>query len=182
VGFISALPTDLIAAFRATLEEVREADVIVHVRDIAHPETEEQRMDVMAVLKQLGIEGEASGHRIVEVWNKIDKLDPETRMAVTARAGRRSAGEIEAIAVSAMTGEGIDALRAALAHGVTADHKPVEIVLGPEEGALIAWVYEHGLIQAREDRQDGTVHLRALLDDVSRARLLQKLGPERGRA
>jgi GTPase len=177
VGFISNLPTDLIAAFRATLEEVREADVILHVRDIAHPETEDQRKDVLAVLEQLGIEGETSGHTIIEIWNKIDKLDSEARAATCARAERsgRKAGESEAIALSAVTGEGIDRLRKALAVAVTAGHSRVELTLRPEEGALLAWVYDHGLIETREDCEDGSIRIRALLSPIERARLDQRL-------
>jgi len=171
VGFISDLPTDLIAAFRATLEEVLEADLILHVRDIAHPETDDQRQDVLSVLAQLGIEGETSGHRIIEIWNKIDRLPLDERQALLARAPRAGkTGVFEAIAVSAVTGEGTERLAAHLATAMTEAHQTIDLVLTPEEGALIAWIYDHGRVEAREDLEDGRVHLRAKLSDVELAR------------
>lgn len=169
VGFISALPTSLIAAFRATLEEVTQAEIILHVRDIAHPETEEQRADVMHVLAELGIEGETTGHRLIEVWNKIDVLSEEERTRLQARSARTPEG-IETVAVSARTGQGLDALRAALTGIVRANRQIVDVVLQPNEGALMAWVYSHGAVLAREDRDDGTVHLRAALNPTDLAR------------
>jgi GTPase len=178
VGFISDLPTDLIAAFRATLEEVLEADLILHVRDIAHPETEDQRRDVLAVLAQLGIEGETSGHRIVEIWNKIDLLPEPEREALIARAkraGTPGAEPFAALAVSAVTGQGLDPLRGRLAQLVTEDHRTVDLTLNPEEGALIAWIYDHGRVESRETLEDGRVHLIARLSDVALARLDRRL-------
>jgi len=108
VGFISNLPTQLVAAFRATLEEVLEADVILHVRDISHEDAEAQQRDVDAVLRQLGINPEA-GDRIIEVWNKIDRFTSDERANLQNIAARRPADH-SCFLVSAETGEGIDAL------------------------------------------------------------------------
>src|SRR5438045_4513148 len=114
VGFISNLPTQLVAAFRATLEEVLEAEIILHVRDISHEDAEAQERDVDAVLRQLGIDPDAgSGQRILEVWNKIDRFDPEERENLRNIAARRPP-ERPCFLVSAETGEGIDALLAAI--------------------------------------------------------------------
>ena len=112
VGFISNLPTQLVAAFRATLEEVLEADVILHVRDISHEDAEAQEHDVDAVLRQLGIDPDA-GERILEVWNKIDRFDPDERENLRNIAARRPP-ERPCFLVSAETGEGIDALLTAI--------------------------------------------------------------------
>src|SRR5207237_716336 len=114
VGFISNLPTQLVAAFRATLEEVLEADIILHVRDISHEDAEAQEADVEAVLRQLGIDPAAdSGQRIIEVWNKIDRFTPEERENLQNVAARRPA-EHPCFLVSAETGEGLEALLAAI--------------------------------------------------------------------
>jgi GTP-binding protein HflX len=168
VGFISDLPTDLVAAFRATLEEVLAAEVILHVRDIAHPEADDQRKDVVSVLGQLGIEAEDP--RVIEIWNKIDRLPADERAPLPARARR-----IGAYPVSAVTGEGLDALRTALAGAVTKQHRIIDLVLKPEEGALLAWIYDHGRVEAREDLEDGRVHLRAKLSDSALSRLDRRL-------
>lgn len=166
VGFIADLPTDLVAAFRATLEEVQEADLILHVRDISHPETEEQRGDVHAVLDSLGLTEPERQERVIEVWNKIDRLAPAMAAAVKARAARSA----HAVAVSALTGEGLDALKAAIARALSAKRETVDLVLGPEQGALLSWLYRRGTVLARETQADGSVHLRASLsrEDLSR--------------
>ena len=144
VGFISDLPHELVEAFRATLEEVRDADIILHVRDIAGPDSAAQDEDVRKVLTEIGV-GPDSGKRIVEVWNKIDQLDPEAREAVVGRAER-----VGAAAVSAVTGEGCDALLSQLTALV--DEGP-EIVFDLEasDGEALAWLYRHGRVVARED-------------------------------
>ncbi len=144
VGFISDLPHELVEAFRATLEEVRDADIILHVRDIAGPDSAAQDEDVRKVLAEIGV-GPDSGKRIVEVWNKIDRLDAEAREAVVGRAERAGAA-----AVSAVTGEGCDALLGQLTALV--DEGP-EIVFDLEasDGEALAWLYRHGRVVARED-------------------------------
>ncbi|HEX4182193.1 MAG TPA: GTPase HflX, partial [Caulobacteraceae bacterium] len=136
VGFISDLPHELVEAFRATLEEVEAADVIVHVRDIAGPDSDAQAEDVEAVLKQIGAT-EDSGHAVIEVWNKIDQLSPEDRGALKAKALRRSETHAPlAVPVSAVTGEGVEAFRATLEEVEAADvivH--VRDIAGPDSDA-----------------------------------------------
>ncbi len=156
VGFISDLPHELVAAFRATLEEVREADVILHVRDISASDSEAESEDVEAVLTELGL-GVDSGRKVLEAWNKIDRLAGEAREEVVARAA--CAG---AIAVSARTGEGCQALLARLAEQVD-DSSEVNLQLAASDGEALAWLYRHGRITAR-DEADGAVRLRARLD------------------
>jgi GTP-binding protein HflX len=138
------------------------------VRDIAHPEADDQRKDVVSVLGQLGIEAEDP--RVIEIWNKIDRLPADERAPLPARARR-----IGAYPVSAVTGEGLDALRTALAGAVTKQHRIIDLVLKPEEGALLAWIYDHGRVEAREDLEDGRVHLRAKLSDSALSRLDRRL-------
>jgi GTPase len=144
VGFISELPTTLVAAFRATLEEVVEADVILHVRDVASPEFQEQAADVTTVLGELGIE--PSDRRLLEVWTKIDRLAPDEREAVKARAAGQGA-----VAVSALTGEGLDDLLAALEKRLTEDRPTMTVGLTAAQLGAAPWLYENAEILARED-------------------------------
>ena len=156
VGFISDLPHELVEAFRATLDEVREADVVLHVRDIAGPQSGAQRADVVKVLAEIGIDAD-SGRRVVEVWNKIDLLDTDAREDVDERARRAGAA-----AVSAVTGDGLPSLRGALAALV--DEGPeVVLDLNPSDGEALAWLYRHARVTAREEGA-GAVSLRARLD------------------
>jgi GTP-binding protein HflX len=171
VGFISDLPTDLVAAFRATLEEVREAQLILHVRDISHPETEDQRQDVHAVLDSLGLSEPERQPRIIEVWNKIDRLDATAAAAVGARAERSES----AVAVSALTGVGLEALKSAIARKLTLGRETVDLVLAPDQGALMAWLYRRGTVLKRETNADGSVHLRASLSPEDLSRLDERL-------
>ena len=171
VGFISDLPHELVEAFRATLEEVKEADVILHVRDIASPETEAEAADVRTVLADLGI-GADSERRIVEVWNKIDLVDDEAREFLTQRAGRDRAG---AVALSAATGEGCERLLVRLSDLV--DEGPaLTIVLDNADGEGLAWLYRHGRVDGREEGEGGTVVLTARLDPAALSRF-EKLRP-----
>ena len=141
VGFISELPTQLVAAFRATLEEVTAADVILHVRDIAHPDSEAQRADVLAVLAELDIDPEADDSvPVIEVWNKVDTLDPESRERVLANAHRSDA----IVPVSALTGEAVDLLRRNVAEHLLADAQMHTVELPVTEGGSIAWLHQHG--------------------------------------
>lgn len=139
VGFVSELPTQLVAAFKATLEEVVSADLIVHVRDIAHPDSDAQRADVEGVLADLGVGDDILTPRI-EAWNKVDALDPEALDAVATDAARRH----DAVPISAMTGEGIDDLIAAISVRLTRGHRRYRIDLDPADGAGAAWLHAHG--------------------------------------
>jgi len=141
VGFVSDLPTQLVAAFRATLEEVTAADIILHVRDIAHPDSEAQRADVLAVLAEIGVSPDAGeGAPIIEVWNKLDALDPEAHEAVLANAAR----DPDVVAISALTGEGIDDLRRVVAERLLAGARVHSIELPASDGGAIAWLHQHG--------------------------------------
>ncbi|PZU08545.1 GTPase HflX [Sphingomonas sp.] len=154
VGFVSDLPTQLVAAFRATLEEVTAADLILHVRDIAHPDSDAQRADVLAVLGEIGVgpEAEIGGEGsdlpapILEVWNKLDALDPEERERLTTEAHRRE----DVAAISALTGEGIDALRRIVSDRLLAGAEIHRLTLPVADGAAIAWLHEHGEVLAQE--------------------------------
>jgi GTPase len=145
VGFISDLPTMLIAAFRATLEEVIEADVILHVRDVSHDDAEAQLQDVEKVLRQLGIDphSETSGKpALIEVWNKIDRLDADQKARLRNLAERRPA-EQRPVLVSAITGEGIDTLGAAIEARLAAGRVLLELVLEAADGAGVSWLHRH---------------------------------------
>jgi GTPase len=161
VGFISDLPHELVDAFRATLEEVQEADVVLHVRDIAGEESDAQAEDVGKVLEQLGA-GRDSGRAVVEVWNKIDLLPGDERDALLQRTRREGPGG-PVIAVSAATGEGCGHLLSFLAELVD-QGAPIEAHLGPEEGDALAWLYRHGRVIHREDDGEGGVHIAVRLD------------------
>jgi GTP-binding protein HflX len=168
VGFISDLPHELVEAFRATLDEVREADVILHVRDIAGPHSDAEARDVADVLGELDIDAD-SGRRVVEVWNKIDLLDPEARGGVEARVRR-----IGAVPLSAVTGEGLDELRARLTELVD-DGPELTFHLAASDGEALAWLYRHGRVTAREEEAGGTL-VRARLDPQALGRF-QRMRP-----
>jgi GTP-binding protein HflX len=148
VGFISDLPTELVAAFRATLEEVLAADLIVHVRDISHAETEAQARDVETILNSLGVD--AARPRI-EVWNKLDLLDPEAAAAAQARAER----DPGVFAISALTGDGLPALLAAVAGALRAARHEAHVHLGFGDGQRRAWLYQHDVVQDETQTDDG---------------------------
>lgn len=157
VGFISDLPTELVAAFRATLEEVLEADLILHVRDISHPETEEQAEDVAEILDSLGVDEDVA---LIEVWNKIDALSPETRAALR-RTDERTQG---VQAVSALTGEGLDDLVAAidtqLAEVLDEPRETATVTLPFSDGRRRAWLHDAGVVQREEAGENGlTFHV-----------------------
>lgn len=156
VGFISDLPTTLVAAFRATLEEVSEADLILHVRDIAAPYSQQQRSDVEEVLEELGVDTGQDSANIIEVWNKIDLLDAEGRQMLASNM-RRSRNA--PVMVSAATKEGLDELKAAIERFLSAGHILREFRIAASEGSLINWLYEHGDVRDRQDYQDGTIGL-----------------------
>ena len=157
VGFISDLPHELIESFRATLEEVQEADVILHVRDIANPDTHAQKRDVEKVLAELGVTPE-SGRKLVEVWNKADLLDPDARDEAEGSARR-----VGAMLVSSITGEGCEALLNKLAAMV--DETPeIDVQLSVNAGEALAWLYRHGRVVGRHEGGEGDLHLRVRLD------------------
>ena len=157
VGFISELPTQLVAAFRATLEEVLEADLILHVRDISHPDSEAQRQDVEAVLAELGI-AEERLEEVLEVWNKIDLLSEEDAAAARRRGSRP--GPQGPVAVSAVTKEGLPELRKAIETRLSAGEELLKIVVPAGDGQGLAWAYSHASVRARSDKADGSVELR----------------------
>ncbi|MFQ5773174.1 MAG: GTPase HflX [Kiloniellaceae bacterium] len=168
VGFISHLPTDLIAAFRATLEEVIEADLILHVRDVSHADTEAHRRDVQAVLEGLGL-GERIEEGMIEVLNKIDLLDEAARAALRARTGR----DRNQVLCSAVTGEGAPELLALIDRRLTKERRLVDLAVDLNDGAAIAWLYDHGqVVQRRDDRR--FAHLRISLDTASLARFRRR--------
>ena len=162
VGFISDLPTELVEAFRATLEEVAEADVILHVRDVAHPDSAAQRADVVGVLDGMVRDGaldEGWPRLMIEVLNKADLLGGTGE--VQAREG--------AVAVSAITGDGLDALREAIDRRISASMELLDYHLASSDGARLAWLYEHGEVLARDDSEDGMrVQVRLLPADRAR--------------
>jgi GTP-binding protein HflX len=152
VGFISDLPTTLVAAFRATLEEVISADAILHVRDIAHEDAAAQSRDVETVLGELGIA--STDPRLIEVWNKIDRLDSEARAQVTNLAERRPA-ENRPVMVSALGGEGIGALVTAIERRLGEGRQTLSLSIDPADGAGLAWLYRHSEVLTRDMSEDG---------------------------
>lgn len=163
VGFVSDLPTQLVAAFRATLEEVIEADLIVHVRDISHPDSDAQAKDVADVLSGLGLADEHKRVPMLTVWNKIDALAPEERAALEERAGE------DAVLVSALTGEGMQTLRERMALLLRANAHVHEFRLEAGDGRRLAWLHEHGEVIGRDSDGSG-LKLQVRLSEVDRAR------------
>ncbi len=161
VGFVSNLPTHLVAAFRATLEEVTEADVVIHVRDVAHPESAAQKADVEAILKDLGV-GEGATPRVIEALNKADLLTPAEIYELTGRTVKKT----EQVLISALKGSGIGDLLEAVDESLSARGQLHELVLAPAQGAALAWLYAHGQVVTRSDEADG-VHLQVKLDDAA---------------
>jgi len=170
VGFISELPHELVAAFRATLEEVAEADVILHVRDAAHPESAAQRADVLAVLEDMVADDTldpAWPERTIEVLNKADLLGGVANVPV--RNG--------SVAVSAMTGEGLDALRAAIDARIAAGMELADYAIAPQDGARLAWLYQHGEVIDRADGE-AAVRVKVRLLPADRARFENRAAGE----
>ena len=166
VGFVSNLPTHLVAAFRATLEEVIEADIVVHVRDISHPDTEFQRQDVIGVLTSLGVPDE-EGQTLIDVENKIDLLAPEAREQLETRVERHDA----LIPLSAVTGEGVQRLLERLDTLLARADQTVTVHVPYSDGALMAWLYDHGDVISRTDDDGGAAFQVRLSDqDVGKLR------------
>jgi GTPase len=170
VGFISDLPTMLVAAFRATLEDVVEADVLLHVRDLSHGETEEQAGDVQGVLRELGIDPE-DNKRIIEVWNKADLLseDEHQRLAATSE---RTEQATRPILISALTGEGIPTLLAAISDHLAAERVAYEVDVAPEDGQGFAWLHENTEILDRHLMENGHSVLKVRVTPGKEPRLL----------
>lgn len=173
VGFVSDLPTELVAAFRATLEEVTTADLIVHVRDIVHPDSEAQYDDVRAILDSLGVNGPQDGEGAdgpdlvpqIEIWNKIDTADPERRGQIEEMAARRP----DVAVISAATGEGVEGARTLMASRLTARHREERIFLTFDEGEAMAWLHARGEVLSDVAEGEGHV-LTVRLDPADRAR------------
>jgi GTP-binding protein HflX len=149
VGFVSDLPTQLIAAFRATLEEVISADIIVHVRDISHPEADAQRDDVLQILRDLGVlDGERATNqpRMVEIWNKLDLLNDDRRAELSSVAAR----DDDILMISAETGEGIDALKAYLTAVIAKGNELRTVKLRTDNGAALAWLHGRGVVRKQD--------------------------------
>ncbi|WP_425107509.1 GTPase HflX [Ancylobacter sp.] len=157
VGFISDLPTQLVAAFRATLEEVIEADLILHVRDMAHEDADAQAHDVKSVLADLDIDPE-DDHRVIEVWNKIDRLEPEARAGLFNAAGRRE-GDARPIPVSALTGEGMEPLLATISQRLSRERVSLAVDLDAADGGNLSWLYRHSEVLERREDAEGRLHL-----------------------
>jgi GTP-binding protein HflX len=169
VGFISDLPTMLVAAFRATLEEVIEADLVLHVRDIAHPETDNQAHDVEAVLAELGIDTLSVEGPILEVWNKIDLLNPVTRAQACSAA---KWPERPPVLVSAATGEGIETLLAEIDARLGRGDEVMDLVIPAHEGGFINWLYEEAEVLDRQAQETGEVRARVRVAAEKKERLL----------
>ncbi len=172
VGFISDLPTMLVSAFRATLEEVISADVILHVRDISHEDTQAQSSDVEAILADLGIKPE-DHDRIIEVWNKLDLLDENARHSLADAAERRRAGERPFI-VSALTGQGIDELLDAIEDKLARGRSLFSVAVAPTDGQGLHWLYENAEVLDRTSQPDGTTEILLRIAPEKIERLVQR--------
>jgi len=164
VGFVSNLPTELVAAFKATLEEVASADLILHVRDIAHPDTEAQAADVEAILQSLGLDEPDAPPRL-EVWNKIDQLTGDDLAATLADAGRRP----NVAAVSALGGQGVDDLRDLIAQILHSGAQTHQVRIDPAEGSKIAWLHARGEVLDQQAK-DGVLEMAVKLSPENWAR------------
>jgi GTP-binding protein HflX len=172
VGFISDLPTHLVAAFRATLEEVVEADLVIHLRDIADPDTAAQAEDVERILADLGVDA-SDRKRVIEVWNKIDLLDDANRerLLVEGAVDRPE----PPIAVSAVTGEGLDALAVIIEQRVSGELEEVTVTLRPHQLGLVDWLYRNGDVVSREDNDDGSVSISIKATEAAREEIESRL-------
>jgi len=165
VGFISDLPTHLVAAFRATLEEVTEADIVIHVRDTNHPDSEAQRRDVLGGLAELGVRDPADGG-VIEVMNKIDLLDPEARTSLANHTLRNS----HSVPLSAVTGEGCAGFLELVDHQLENEFRAIRLDIPLTDGKTLAWIYRHGEILGRRDDHEAA-HLSVRLSEADIARL-----------
>jgi len=175
VGFISDLPTHLVAAFRATLEEVLEADLVLHVRDMADDDNPAQSADVLRILNDLGIDEAEGQKRIIEVWNKIDRLEPETHDAIVQKAS----GAENVVAVSAVSGEGVDRLMEEISRRLSGVMTETSITVPVSKLALLPWIYEHAIVDGREDNEDGSVTLDVRMAEAEASALEGRLGTQK---
>ena len=178
VGFISDLPTTLVAAFRATLEEVIEADLILHVRDISHPETEAQRHDVKTVLADLGIAADGPDRPLLEVWNKVDRLSPTERVEAEHAMARQ---EQLPVLVSAITGEGIDRLLRSIDERLGVKDEVLTVEVPAAAGRLLSWLHANADVLREETAETGAVTARFRIDPAARGKLdgeLKRAGVE----
>ena len=174
VGFISDLPTHLVAAFRATLEEVVEADLVIHLRDISDPDTVAQSEDVHRILSDLGVDAE-DDRRVVEVWNKVDLLTDADRAHLLEQAGAQ-----QPIAISAISGEGVDRLAALVEERIAGVLSAVEVRLLPERAGDVDWLYRNGEVLARTDRDDGGIDLTIRATEAIRNEIAVRFGKDAG--
>ena len=167
VGFIADLPTDLITAFRATLEEVHEADLLLHVRDISDPLTEQRRQDVLDVLAQIKA-GPEFDQNVIEVWNKVDLVTEDNRSAIDQRAlaSRENDKEIDAHIISSQSGEGIHELMLAVEANLTAKDDIIEVAIAPKDYSVRAWLHEHGHVLAENTEDGGYCRMQVQLSDA----------------
>jgi len=172
VGFISDLPTHLVAAFRATLEEVLEADLILHVRDMSDPDNQAQSSDVMRILGDLGIDEAEAAKRLIEVWNKIDRLEPEVHDTMV----QKSTGASNVVAVSAVSGEGVDTLMDEISRRLSGVMTETTIRLPVDKLALLPWLYDHAIVDGREDNEDGSITLDLRLSETEATELERRIG------
>jgi GTP-binding protein HflX len=172
VGFISDLPTHLVAAFRATLEEVLEADLILHVRDMSDVDNQAQSADVLRILKDLGIDEEEGDKRIIEVWNKIDRLEPDAHDAIVQKAS----GAENVVALSAISGEGVDTLMGEISRRLSGVLTEATVRLPVDKLALLPWLYDHAIVNSRADNEDGSITLDVRLSETEAVELERRLG------
>ena len=175
VGFISDLPTMLVAAFRATLEEVIEADLILHVRDVSHADAEAQSLDVEQVLKQLGI-APHDGARLVEVWNKLDRLARDAGISLRNRAERKPA-ERHPVLVSALSGEGMDRLATEIEARLAARRVTLDLVIDAADGAGVSWLHRHTEVMTKVLRDDGALAITVRVDPANAEKVRVKFSP-----
>jgi GTP-binding protein HflX len=174
VGFISELPTMLVAAFRATLEEVVEANVIVHVHDISHEDAQAQSQDVENVLRQLGIELE-DGANLIEVWNKVDRLDGEARAQLSNIVQRQPAGR-RPILISALSGQGLDELVLEIERRIAATRVVLDLHLDSSDGAGISWLHRNSEVLSKDFSPDGRLAMTVRVDPVNAGAVRAKFG------
>jgi GTP-binding protein HflX len=168
VGFISDLPTMLVAAFRATLEEVIEADVILHVRDISHVDAAAQSEDVQSILQQLGIEvaEDADAAKLIEVWNKIDRLDGEGRATLGNLAQRQPAGR-HPVMISALSGKGLDELAVEIEARIAATRVVLDLNLDSSDGAGISWLHRNAEVLSKRFSPEGRLAVTVRVDPAN---------------
>jgi GTP-binding protein HflX len=178
VGFISDLPTMLVAAFRATLEEVIAADLILHVRDMSHGDSAAQSQDVVEVLRDLGIEPDDD--RLIELWNKIDRVEAAERARLENLAARQS--DSRPVLISALTGEGTDALVAAIEAALARARLTLDVAIDYADGAGMSWLHRHAEVLARDEGSDGRLHMTVRVDAERAGLVRAKFGAANIRA